>query len=93
MDSKLKNGQLTLVGPLFGEVQNCTPILLFWARGNCPKAGPSKVLTTYCYYYNNTQTQAHARTHDRTHKGTQKIENFEKRVQGPNTRCHCSQHG
>jgi len=33
MDSKLKNGQLTLVGPLFGEVLFCTPHSSFFGPG------------------------------------------------------------
>ena len=30
---KLKNGQLTLVGPIFGEVKNCTPHSSFFGPG------------------------------------------------------------
>jgi len=42
MGSKLKNGQLTLEGPIFGEVQKCTPtpILLFLGPGELRKGGP-----------------------------------------------------
>ena len=46
MGSKFKNGQLTLVGPIFGELQNCPPILLFLGPGELPKGGPK-----WCIHY------------------------------------------
>jgi len=68
MDSKFKNGQLTLVGPIFGEVQNCThpPLLLFWARGNCPKANPSRYRTTHRHSLCVKTATGHAGTYHRS---------------------------
>jgi hypothetical protein len=42
---KLKNGQLTLVGPLLGGAL-LRPPFFFWARGNCAWAEPSTCKST-----------------------------------------------
>jgi len=46
---KLKNGQLTILGPTFWGGAKLEPPILFWARGNCPSTTHIQALTTYDY--------------------------------------------
>jgi len=47
MGSKLKKWATDPCGPDFWGCKIAhTPPILFWARGNCPKAGPSRGVTT-----------------------------------------------
>jgi len=43
---KLKNGQLTILGPTFWGGAKLAPPFFFWARGNCPSITHIQAVTT-----------------------------------------------